>query len=246
MTQNFVGIQPSDHDINSVWGIRATSPTTQGFRLSVASTLLNHLVICIHQPEDVHERARLDPLCTKSTSPSHGRRGSNTRAVTDHQMLLLAPQAAGPSRSPIPSPLQIPALSMLPLDQSGPGSPALTEGSSLRPDDSFSVASSQSSHGLRVLLSRSSSLRLAALNAPINSQQSVPINIGPIWTTERQAMFENRLARLTASAGLPLAWVDNVEWLLFLQDFLPAATPISRKVSHKLVGPSPYSRVTRK
>ena len=51
-------------------------------------------------------------------------------------------------------------------------------------------------------------------------------------------MFKNRLARLTASAGLPLAWVDNVEWLLFLQDFLPAATPISRKVLTTRVTPN--------
>ncbi len=61
--------------------------------------------------------------------------------------LLLAPQGAGPSRSPIPSPLLIPALSMLPSDhwQSHPGSPVLTEAGSLRPEDSVSMASSQSS-----------------------------------------------------------------------------------------------------
>jgi len=129
---------------------------------------------------------------------------------------------------------------MLPSDhwQSRPGSPALTEAGSLRPEDSVSMASSQSSQSHRAPLSCSSSLHLAALNAPINSQLLAPINIGPIWTTARQAMFENRLARLTASAGLPLAWVDNIEWLLFLQDFLPAATPVSGKVLTTRVTPN--------
>ena len=86
-TQNLLELkQLSDHDINSVSDIRATSATTQGFQLSAASTLLNHLVVCSHQPEDVRERAQVDPPCKKSTSPSRGRRSSNTRTVlTDHQ-----------------------------------------------------------------------------------------------------------------------------------------------------------------
>jgi hypothetical protein len=43
-------------------------------------------------------------------------------------------------------------------------------------------------------------------------------------------MFETGLARLTASAGLPLRWVENPEWLALCEQFLPNATSPSRKV----------------
>jgi hypothetical protein len=59
-------------------------------------------------------------------------------------------------------------------------------------------------------------------------QSNIPIV--PIWNVERQTQFENRLARLTASAGLPFSWVDNPEWLEFCEEFLPNAKSPSRKV----------------
>ena len=43
-------------------------------------------------------------------------------------------------------------------------------------------------------------------------------------------MFEARVARLTAAAGLPLAWVDNPEWIDFIHQFLPWAVSPSQKV----------------
>ena len=42
-------------------------------------------------------------------------------------------------------------------------------------------------------------------------------------------MFENHIARLTVSAGFPLSWVDNTEWIDFCTKFLPAASLPSRK-----------------
>ena len=36
--------------------------------------------------------------------------------------------------------------------------------------------------------------------------------------------------RLTASAGLPLSWVENLEWLAFCNEFMPLAKTPSRKV----------------
>jgi hypothetical protein len=50
------------------------------------------------------------------------------------------------------------------------------------------------------------------------------------WSDARQAYFEDRLTRLTASAGLPLSWVENPEWLNFCTEFVPQAKSPSRKV----------------
>jgi hypothetical protein len=52
------------------------------------------------------------------------------------------------------------------------------------------------------------------------SRQWSEININPAlaWSPESQRSFETRLARLTASAGFPLSWVDNPEWIAFCDD----------------------------
>ena len=42
--------------------------------------------------------------------------------------------------------------------------------------------------------------------------------------------FDERIVRLTASAGLPLSWVENPEWLDFCTEFVPQAKSPSRKV----------------
>jgi hypothetical protein len=60
------------------------------------------------------------------------------------------------------------------------------------------------------------------------------------WNSEKQQSFENRLGRLTASAGLPFSWVDNPEWLAFVDEFVPAARSpgrqtLSRRIIPKLV-----------
>ena len=58
---------------------------------------------------------------------------------------------------------------------------------------------------------------------------SLSVNDLP-WSDARQACFEDRLTRLTASAGFPLSWVENPEWLSFCTEFLPQAKSPSRKV----------------
>lgn len=50
------------------------------------------------------------------------------------------------------------------------------------------------------------------------------------WSPEQQRSFGIRIARLTASAGFPLSWVDNTEWIDFCTEFLPAAKLPSRRV----------------
>lgn len=50
------------------------------------------------------------------------------------------------------------------------------------------------------------------------------------WTSERQQAFEYRLARLTASAGLSLSWIENIEFITLIEELAPGAYIPSRKV----------------
>ena len=59
-------------------------------------------------------------------------------------------------------------------------------------------------------------------------RSTTPYSVAP-WNAANQLGFENRLARLTASAGLPLSWVDNLEWIGFVEEFIPHAQPFDRK-----------------
>jgi hypothetical protein len=61
------------------------------------------------------------------------------------------------------------------------------------------------------------------------SQPAQPSSWGD-WSQDLQKQFEIQIARLTAAAGLPLSWVDNLEWIDFVHWFLPAAKSPSRKV----------------
>ncbi|KAJ7726706.1 hypothetical protein DFH07DRAFT_757985 [Mycena maculata] len=51
---------------------------------------------------------------------------------------------------------------------------------------------------------------------------------GP-WDATKQAVFEEKVLRLTVSANLPFAWVENPEWAEFCAEFIPQARPIGRK-----------------
>ena len=57
------------------------------------------------------------------------------------------------------------------------------------------------------------------------------------WSTDRQHTFNSRIGRITASAGLPLGWIENPEFLLFIQEFVhPSAVVPSRKVlTHRIL-----------
>jgi hypothetical protein len=57
-----------------------------------------------------------------------------------------------------------------------------------------------------------------------------------VWIPEFQLKFEERIARLTVSAGLPLSWVDNPEWIDFINDFLPSArSPSQKDLTNRLI-----------
>jgi hypothetical protein len=51
----------------------------------------------------------------------------------------------------------------------------------------------------------------------------------------KNVFFEKRLICLTASAGLPLSWIENLEWISFCEEFIPGAPAVSRKVLMKRI-----------
>jgi hypothetical protein len=53
------------------------------------------------------------------------------------------------------------------------------------------------------------------------------------WTQDQRKRWERLIVELTASAGFPLMWVENPVWQTMLEEFLPEAPRISRKVLTK-------------
>ncbi|KAI5994288.1 hypothetical protein EDC04DRAFT_3126530, partial [Pisolithus marmoratus] len=49
------------------------------------------------------------------------------------------------------------------------------------------------------------------------------------WTDADKAHFGACIAWITASCGFPFSWVENLEWLGFLQEFIPQAEPIKHQ-----------------
>ncbi|KAH8991738.1 hypothetical protein EDB86DRAFT_2806431 [Lactarius hatsudake] len=66
------------------------------------------------------------------------------------------------------------------------------------------------------------------------------------WSEGCQARFEERIIHLTASAGLPLSWVENPEWLDFCVKFLLQAKSPSRKVLTRRLLPQALSEFQSK
>ena len=64
-----------------------------------------------------------------------------------------------------------------------------------------------------------------------NLSSMLPLGLGSPalpqpWTDADRAHFGAWLAWITASCGFPFSWVEDPEWLGFLQEFLPTAEPI--------------------
>lgn len=93
--------------------------------------------------------------------------------------------------------------------------------SSLAPSDSISVCPPSLQVASAPSRSRRSS-RVPSFTTPTSPDMA--------WSDARQVRFEERILRLTASAGFPLSWVENPEWLNFCTEFIPQAKSPSRKV----------------
>jgi hypothetical protein len=152
------------------------------------------------------------------TSSARGRTLQRTLSLATLSHLPFANAQAGipgPSNSGIPM-----ILSPLILTQLRPASPSI-----VLPTYSIPVTPSYEQAG-----QGAANILLQQVLQPLTPSIQSDTLIVLIWNVEHQTQFENRLARLTASAGLPFSWVDNPEWLEFCEEFLPNAKSPSRKV----------------
>jgi hypothetical protein len=219
-----------------VWDKPRTSSGTGGFIRYAVKTCINHLKVCRNHPDHVSERAQVEGASPKKPrySPYQPARPGVTSVPgifpsgsTSSQML---PPSLPPStrfNSPAlhlqTSALPSPAISTLPSPQlSALPSPFI---------NTFPL--SNGSHHPLYLSDQSPAmstpLSLCVEPATSHALQPTPPSGWGNWSQALQEKFEMRIARLTASAGFPLSWVDNPEWIDFIYEFLPAAKSPSRK-----------------
>ena len=231
-----------------MWGKTRTSSGAGGFIRYAASTCVNHLRYCSNQPTDVREQAEAESPKKQWYSPYGTIRswpGATNFPFGPGSSQMLPPSLPPSTRfsspalhlhtSALPSPatsaLPSPAISVLPSPAiSTPSSPqlsalALPSISTLPPPyATYPLWHSDQNPGLSVHHSLHVEPPTSLISQPttLSSQRD--------WLKELQTKFETQIARLTASAGLPLSWVDNPEWINFIHLFLPAAKSLSRKV----------------
>jgi hypothetical protein len=208
-----------------VWTLKAESNTQgYGWIASATSTALNHLRVCTLVSEDVRstaEEARAGKYASDSPTSRRRRR--------EHPDML---QPAMPSISfNAPGPLSMAGPSMLPND---PNIPQDYEwgGSISRQSPLMQYSSLQNSPAPSESGSSYSNSRAPTRSNSFSTQyhrQSNVIDPALHWSREKQKSFDTHIARMTASAGFPLSWVDNPEWIDFCTEFLPAAKLPSRK-----------------
>ena len=109
------------------------------------------------------------------------------------------------------------------IDHSHFQSPA----SSLAPSDSISTRSSH--HSSFPSQSIAHHDPLTGIRRSI-SLSHLDVHTGSVWSSKRQKLFEHKLARVTAACNLLQSWVDNPEWLSFVDEFIPAARSPSRNI----------------
>lgn len=253
-----------------------------GYRLSAASTLVNHLATCDYQTVQVTQRANDDPSCTLAGAKTRRRQNFNVNPLPlSNQGQSQPPFAvfsnyppqytgtgfastsslAGPSSlrlqvftgsgselNPEFESMQVDDSNKLQLifnSESCPPTPIMTpdflrrnslarEDSTLFPEDSASAIAGASTNS-----SVSAPSRQPHSNPPSSRIGAVTprFSSGQLWSVSSQTEFENHIARITASANLPLSWVDNLEVVTFMDKYIPAATAPSRKVLTKRIIP---------
>ena len=190
----------------------------RGWIRYAASTLLNHIKVCTRQSSDNRAHARHERESPRKHAASSSIQPNvPLPLLSPYPTFFQHPQMLPPSIpstrlcspatstvSTLPSPLPLPYLGLMlpgPMDQTFPRSPLEPS-----PGQSFSHLT------------------------PGSQSQSSLIDDRNLWPSMSQKRFEEKIARLTAAAGLPLSWVDNPEWIDFVNDFLPYARSPSRKV----------------
>ena len=200
---------------NQVWSIQGghepPPDKDYGFLRYASSTLINHVKICPRQSQTNRAHARHEAVSPKKpVAPGSIR--PNIQPLWPLAGPSYFPQHSPPYSQMLPpsvpstracSPVvSTPALSALPSPYTNLMIP-MDENLLLSPAQSFSDHPAAS-------ISRSQSILALADNSGT-------------WPPEYQSKFEERIARLTVSAGLPLSWVDNPEWIDFVNAFLPCA-----------------------
>ena len=188
-----------------------------GFLRYASSTLLNHLKTCARQTQENRSNARHEVVSPRKSNASGSTRPSTqplwplsttgNLSTLQHspQHSLMLPPSVPPTRTCSPA-VSTSSLSALPSPYSGLML-------SLDPSPQPSPGQSFSNHP-----------------TPRSRSQSILIDDSSTWLPDFQKKFEERIARLTVSAGLPLSWVDNPEWIDFINDFVPSVRSPSRKV----------------
>ena len=196
----------------SVWAQGQTDPA-RGWLVSRTTTLTCHLRDCELQPSTVRGNAAAE---WTTTSPGRGR--PSVRDISDIPVV--------PQHETIYNPRPVSggfdfasASSAHPFSTQSSRSPSIS-GPSRIPSPARTDSTNWSYQPKRARLSRSSTHGMSFIDSPQPAQ----------WSKGEQAHFETSLARLTASAGFPLRWVENPEWLAFCERWMPNAKNPSRKV----------------
>jgi hypothetical protein len=195
--------------------------------------MLNHLKGCSHVSQVIQERASAESNDRKDRSPVKlSRIAPSIPGISTPIPFLtfIAPGGFAPVASSAANWANSHAQLVVSTSHSPAASDVFSVDSAIGPGDSISQAPSLSRQPSVIDfgsdVSRSKRRRTAY-------EQYSPT---PLWSDAMQAHFEYRLARLTASANLPMAWVDNPEFSLLCQEFIhqdaipPRRGPLTRRI----------------
>ncbi|KAJ7140750.1 hypothetical protein C8R44DRAFT_866446 [Mycena epipterygia] len=197
----------TDEDISRVLWSKSHA-LKQGWMIGNTVTMMNHLKICPLVPQSVRDKALNNPSNAGTGFSSPSKRGGGRLAGP-------YPTSAHDSRVEGASPT-------LHLDTGSSSSlPSAGLYNVFGGSDNFTLPE-DSHHGLH----RSSSVVSLAPSDSISavaSQMSASFSPRP-WDASKQALFEEKVLRLTVSANLPFSWVENPEWAEFFGDYFKANT----------------------
>lgn len=215
-----------------VWTLKAEATQTgHGWISSATSTALNHLRACALVSSLVKSTA--EESCAgkyASNSPTASRQRRQASQMSEFGATMPSISFTAPGASSMAAPSMLPNNLSFPQNYSEwGGSMAPSLRNSPAPSDTGSSYSNP--HAPSQSASVSAQSRSASVSAQYRRQSNSSAMIDPtlIWSPEKQKSFDTRIARMTASAGFPLSWVDNAEWIDFCTEFVPAAKLPSRK-----------------
>ncbi|KAF7776812.1 hypothetical protein Agabi119p4_5205 [Agaricus bisporus var. burnettii] len=207
-----------------------------GWLIGKPSTLLNHITRCPHQSDAVKNKALNDPSTTVRVPTQNLIRQNSLpyplRPTTD-AVWHVADQ--GSPSTPYP---EFHSPSIGPSDSLSNRAPIsrVSSGTFFRRDSPLNTSATYEHSPNLPSLSRTSATSSRAPTPQFltqnfglesnRNQQTAEV----LWNPGMQTKFEEQVARLTASANLPLSWVDNPEWLRLVEIFMPGFRSPSRKM----------------